>query len=202
MSLEGSFLEWTTSYNDGEITGSIVDFFKNPAVVGCTAAYRPEVMSVFGPIVDSGCYDDSVLFLRGRLLGAVVAINKPLLRYRDGGISSNAGSVETLWIKNFRAAYASYKQVYLDSLKLEKLSSEDEVIVDIRSNIADILHLIEARLNLVTGNFFNRMSAFHQLRLNSAGQPKILLFLLAIIPRMLTRCGIRLYYLLIPKKGH
>lgn len=62
---------------------------KNPCV-GASCAYRPEVMSAFGPLTHPKAFPDKALYFRARLLGGVGFCPERLLYYRRGGGISTA----------------------------------------------------------------------------------------------------------------
>ncbi len=67
---------------------------KNPCV-GASCAYRPEVMSAFGPLTQTKAFPDKALYFRARLLGAVGFCPERLLYYRRGGGISTAHKRES-----------------------------------------------------------------------------------------------------------
>lgn len=198
----GYFTGWSPVVDDGIVEGSICDFLERQYVLGSTAAYRPEVFSVFGTIKDPACYDDYVFFSRGRLLGDIIAVGKPLLRCRDGGISSSSGTVESLWLKGFRASIASYQQVYKDLDCLRNDPSESESVDELRKFTSNLIRTYEVRIQLICGNFSERLHAFKILSQNPSGQPRVFIFCLALLPRVATRKLVYYYFSIFKKRGH
>lgn len=199
---EGRSTGWSPVVNEGVVGGSISDFLDRQYVLGSTAAYRPEVFSVFGSIKDPACYDDYVFFSRGRLLGDILAVGKPLLRCRDGGISSSSGTVESIWLKGFRASIASYQQVYKDLDCLQKNPNDGESVEELRKFTVNLIKTYEVRMQLISGSFFQRLNAYKFLSRKPSGQPRVFTFCLALLPRRVTRCLVYLYFLLFKKRGH
>ncbi len=162
---------------------------------GSSAAYRPEVMTAFGKIQGAGCYDDMVLFSRARLLGDILLVKDSLLLYREGGLSANMGTVESAYLKKAAAEKASYLQVMQDinrRCELGGLSDEqrDKLVAICRKVIDDV----DCRVKLLAGGLRERLEAYRRLKKNPEGQPKILLLLVSVFPRFLTRGIVWLHF--------
>ncbi|MCA2494222.1 glycosyltransferase [Vibrio sp. 2175-1] len=56
-------------------------------VLGATHGWDRQIFDKFGPLGPDVIYEDRVLPLRSLLLGTVEYIDKPLIKYRDGGVS-------------------------------------------------------------------------------------------------------------------
>ncbi|MGI1663933.1 glycosyltransferase [Palleronia sp. KMU-117] len=64
------------------------------SVIGASCAWGRALYEVFGPIVETGAYEDSVLYGRARLLGQVDHVPLALVKYRQGGHSRGDESLE------------------------------------------------------------------------------------------------------------
>lgn len=63
--------------------------------LGASAGYRKVVFDRFGPIVERSAYEDLVLGFRARLLGRLVGLDLPLVRYRvDTGMTKKDKPLE------------------------------------------------------------------------------------------------------------
>jgi glycosyltransferase involved in cell wall biosynthesis len=174
---------------------SIEEVLLHYAYRGSSAAYRPEVMTAFGEVVVDGCYDDMVLFSRGRMLGNILLIKDSLLLYREGGLSANTGTVESAFLKKAAAERASYLQVMQDIFRRSEqghLSDgrRDELVAICQKIIEDV----DCRVRLLTGGLRERIGAYRHLIRNPEGQPKTMLFLISIFPRLLTRWIVWLHF--------
>jgi glycosyltransferase involved in cell wall biosynthesis len=69
---------------------SAADFFTHakPRIFGCAAAYRPDVMEVFGPLGSTVVHEDDVLGFRAAFLGSLLRIECPLVNYRLHGTNA------------------------------------------------------------------------------------------------------------------
>ena len=69
------------------------EFHRNfPNVFGCSLAISKQVVSVFGKIPDGALVEDRILASRAVLLGGILTIDIPLVKYRihSGSVSSNS----------------------------------------------------------------------------------------------------------------
>ncbi|TKF99449.1 glycosyltransferase [Vibrio sp. F13] len=92
----------------------------NAHVIGATHGWDREIFDFFGPIDPNVIHEDRVLPLRSTLIGKVEYVNKPLIKYRDGGISSNSHNMtaeEYLYSKRpltYERYCVDYNQKYQD----------------------------------------------------------------------------------------
>lgn len=90
---------------------------RNPHVLGATHAWAKEVFTVFGPLNEDVTHEDCVIPLRSALLGGVVHVPEPLVRYRqDVGVSANYLTMETENIKDPQAVEIA-RRYYFDALQ-------------------------------------------------------------------------------------
>ena len=99
----------------------------NPYVSGASHAWSKDVFSVFGDLMPSVVHEDCTIPFRSNLLGDVLLIEEPLVKYRiNVGISSN---------------YANVKKVE------EEVKIIDKYVQDYKQKLKDIQHV--GRLDLV-----------------------------------------------------
>lgn len=61
--------------------------------IGATAVWHRDLFETFGPITETGLYEDRVLLFRARLIGTAAYIDDRLVRYRRGlGLSAGKGT--------------------------------------------------------------------------------------------------------------
>lgn len=174
---------------------SLEDVLLHYSYRGSSAGYRPEVMSMFGEIHESKCYDDMVLFSRGRMLGDILLVKDCLLHYREGGLSSNTGSVEDAFVKIAVAERSSYQQLKLDvdcACKTGLLS--DARRCGLQEICDHVISNADARINMLKGNFQARCIAYKHLRRNPGGQRKVVLLCVCVLPRRVTRWLVSLFF--------
>lgn len=63
---------------------------------GATCAWRPELMTRFGPIVEGPTFDDLIFCFRALMTGGVAHVPEPLIEYRVGVGLSNMESLRDL----------------------------------------------------------------------------------------------------------
>jgi len=68
---------------------------KRPYVIGASHAYTRRLHERFGPFDAALAYEDQVMALRACCLGGGVTVDRPLLRYRRGGVSALEASAQT-----------------------------------------------------------------------------------------------------------
>lgn len=91
---------------------------KRPYVIGATFAFHKRLFKEFGPLASGVDYEDQVLSLRAAALGGGRTIPKPLIQYRQGGLSASAqGDPKSLLIhasNKYRRQLAVYTQITQD----------------------------------------------------------------------------------------
>lgn len=84
--------------------------------LGASCAWHRDLLDRFGPITETGLYEDRVFLFRARLIGKVSYINDRLLRYRRGiGVSFNSRKDD---LKMVEVDLATLRQRTLDCLKV------------------------------------------------------------------------------------
>jgi hypothetical protein len=79
--------------------------------IGATAVWHRDIFDLFGPITETGIYEDSVLLFRARLIGEVSYIDDRLVRYRRGvGLTAGKADGE----KEFETSLAVLRQRLAD----------------------------------------------------------------------------------------
>jgi glycosyltransferase involved in cell wall biosynthesis len=80
--------------------------------IGATAVWHRDIFDLFGPITETGIYEDSVLLFRARLIGDVSYIDDRLVRYRRGlGLTAGKGADSE---KEFETSLAVLRQRLAD----------------------------------------------------------------------------------------
>jgi glycosyltransferase involved in cell wall biosynthesis len=80
--------------------------------IGATAVWHRDIFDLFGPITETGIYEDSVLLFRARLIGDVSYIDDRLVRYRRGlGLTAGKGVDKE---KEFETSLAVLRQRLAD----------------------------------------------------------------------------------------
>jgi hypothetical protein len=154
-------------------------------------------MTAFGDISGTGCYDDMVLFSRGRLLGDILLVKDSLLLYREGGLSANTGTVESAFLKKAYAEKASYLQIMTDIVRrCEQRHLPDGRRDELVAICQKIIEDVDCRVNLLVGGLSERLAAYRHLKNNPEGQPKIILLLVSVCPRPLTRGIVWLHFMI------
>ncbi len=87
--------------------------------IGASCAWDPRLVSAFGPITETGLFEDRIFYFRARLLGDVGYVNDRLLRYRrGGGLSFDRGEGEEETRRNFEIDLATLRQRLKDCLRV------------------------------------------------------------------------------------
>lgn len=93
---------------------------KRPYVIGASHAFTRRLHERFGPFDTALAYEDQVMALRACCMGGGVTVDRPLLRYRRGGVSALQASARTpqgflQWnLKKHGRQLALYRQVRQD----------------------------------------------------------------------------------------
>lgn len=92
---------------------------KRPYVVGATHAFTKRIWTTFGNISPNIFYEDQIVSLRAICLGGGLTIERPLLSYRSGGVSSkdnsNGRNDKLLsFHKRYTRQSAVFSQIHLD----------------------------------------------------------------------------------------
>ncbi len=83
--------------------------------IGATSAWHRDIFTSFGPITETGLYEDQVFLFRGALLGKVSYIDERLVRYRrDVGLSFEGKGDD---LKRIGISLAVLRQRKLDVLR-------------------------------------------------------------------------------------
>jgi GT2 family glycosyltransferase len=94
--LYGSGMEFHYRHSGNLVAEKVpaADFFTSakPRIFGCAAAYRPDVMEVFGPLESTVVHEDDVLGFRAAFLGPLLRIECPLVNYRLHGTNAFGNS--------------------------------------------------------------------------------------------------------------
>jgi GT2 family glycosyltransferase len=94
--LYGSGMEFHYGHSGNLVVAEVpaADFFTpaKPRIFGCAAAYRPDVMEVFGPLESTVVHEDDALGFRAAFLGPLLRIECPLVNYRLHGTNAFGNS--------------------------------------------------------------------------------------------------------------
>jgi glycosyltransferase involved in cell wall biosynthesis len=99
---------------------------KRPFVVGAAHAFSKRLHEKFGPFDPNLNFEDQVMSLRASCLGGGITVAEPLLRYRDGGISTRTQSdmsakmrLKAL-VRRHSQQIAMYAQIHGDLVTIHK----------------------------------------------------------------------------------
>lgn len=104
-----------SAYDDMDINGeikktislesitTIKSMITSNVIVGATEAWSRHLFEVFGPLNSSVTHEDRVMGTRAALLGGIRYIDKPLVAYRRGGISSQGKQISEFEVRRLGA---------------------------------------------------------------------------------------------------
>jgi glycosyltransferase involved in cell wall biosynthesis len=99
---------------------------KRPFVIGAAHAFTKRLHQKFGPFNSQLSFEDQVMSLRASCLGGGVTVTEPLVKYRDGGISSRmvvdstSAQERKILIRRHSQQIALYTQIYADLITANK----------------------------------------------------------------------------------
>jgi glycosyltransferase involved in cell wall biosynthesis len=99
---------------------------RRPFVIGAAHAFSKRLQQKFGPFNSQLSFEDQIMSLRASCLGGGITVNEPLVRYRDGGISTRTESDRTSerqlkgLARRHSQQIALYSQVYADLATIEQ----------------------------------------------------------------------------------
>jgi GT2 family glycosyltransferase len=99
---------------------------RRPFVIGAAHAFSKRLQQKFGPFNSQLSFEDQIMSLRASCLGGGITVNEPLVRYRDGGISTRTQSDRTSdkqlksLMRRHSQQIALYSQVYADLATIEQ----------------------------------------------------------------------------------
>jgi len=128
---------------------------KRPYIVGAAHAFTRRMYKHFGPIQQGVSYEDQVNVLRALCSGGACTLDKPLVRYRRGGVSDRmrefSGDLFISWTKRLNSAHISlHRQWLLDA----KIGGCYDVVQQAIDNEQQRALFIESLLN--ARNFISR----------------------------------------------
>jgi glycosyltransferase involved in cell wall biosynthesis len=129
MSLDGRLGERLAVDDLARWSGVKAWLTRRPHVVGAAHAFSRRLHQHFGPFIKGLTYEDQIMALRASALGRAITVDEPLVRYRDGGISSKGPSSARPGARRQRliTRHASHRFMYqqvlndLKTLKQENL---------------------------------------------------------------------------------
>ncbi|MDW2075374.1 glycosyltransferase [Vibrio sp. 1863] len=87
MDTEGNIYKVGVFKDFNKLSSPLSILKSDASLLGATHGWDRDIFDVFGNIAPEVVHEDHVLAFRSSLIGKVEYINKPLLMYRDGGIS-------------------------------------------------------------------------------------------------------------------
>lgn len=96
------------------------DFIKSNVIIGASEAWTKRLFDRFGPLNPDVVHEDRTIGFRALLGGGITFVNKPLVKYRTGGIS--------------QFAYISCREVLYDIRSV----AHKRYTADCRQNLADL----------------------------------------------------------------
>ncbi len=122
-------------------------------LLGCTEAWTPEVSQKFGPLDDQVVHEDIVIALRAWLLGQIVYLDQPLIKYRTHATNISfrmmvvPRSISDFMIIEFDAAKRQRNKIinlhqHLADLRLARAKGYVEKL-----DLTGCEEIIEARIN-------------------------------------------------------
>lgn len=130
---------------------------------GATCAWRPEVLSRFGPIVEEPTFDDLIFGFRALLTGGVGYVAEPLMEYRVGIGMSNMDTIRLLPPDDIEGrTKALLKRLDLRSATLRQRLRDCQVIDagDMAQVVAQELEKVDYGIRLLREPGFDRYSRF------------------------------------------
>lgn len=120
---------------------------KRPHVIGATHAFTKRLWDRFGDIAANVPYEDQVMAFRATCLGGGLTVNKPLVKYREGGLSSKQKAT------NRQERHAAIRSRYGKQLATYAQIRRDMLTVGLnllwRGKTARYLHRAAAALAIV-----------------------------------------------------
>ncbi|WP_425073758.1 glycosyltransferase [Sagittula sp. S175] len=128
---------------------------------GATCAWRPELMTRFGPIVEEPTYDDLILCFRAMLLDRVAFVAEPLMEYRVGVGISHLPDIDQTANDPFAAQKAKFhKKLAVRIATLSQRIRDCQAVGE--DNLAEVmqaeLHGARYMSNLIRDPGFDRWS--------------------------------------------
>ncbi|MBE9640911.1 glycosyltransferase [Salipiger mangrovisoli] len=133
---------------------------------GATCAWRPEVMTRFGPIVEEPTFDDLIFCFRALMTGGVVHVPEPLIEYRVGVGLSNMESLRDLPLDAMEArTQRLLKKLDLRSATLRQRLRDCRTIgaAELESVVAQELATVDYGIRLLREPGFDRWSRLRSL---------------------------------------
>ena len=148
---------------------------KRPFVIGAAHAFTKRLHQKFGPFSSQLSFEDQVMSLRASCLGGGVTVTEPLVKYRDGGVSSRVVvdpssankpvNKHKILIRRHSQQIALYTQIYADLITVNKENLFGRKYVWRLSRSVVFLEMLKAqsngsRLKIVQKHLFENPAAF------------------------------------------
>jgi glycosyltransferase involved in cell wall biosynthesis len=144
---------------------------KRPFVIGAAHAFTKRLHEEFGPFSSQLSFEDQVMSFRASCLGGGLTVAEPLVKYRDGGISSRVAidsspvNKQKILIRRHSQQIALYTQIYADLITANKESLFSQKYVWRLSRSVVFLEMLKAqsngsRIKIVQKHLFENPAAF------------------------------------------
>jgi glycosyltransferase involved in cell wall biosynthesis len=144
---------------------------KRPFVIGAAHAFSKRLHQKFGPFDLQLSFEDQIMSLRATCLGGGITVTEPLVRYRDGGISTRTQGDRTVKNKlkvlarRHSQQIAMYAQIHCDLVTIKKENLFNRKYVWRLSRSVVFLEMLAAenlpsRLKVVNKHWLKNPAAF------------------------------------------
>jgi glycosyltransferase involved in cell wall biosynthesis len=144
---------------------------KRPFVIGAAHAFTKRLHEEFGPFSSQLSFEDQVMSFRASCLGGGLTVAEPLVKYRDGGISSRVAidsspvNKHKILVRRHSQQIALYTQIYADLITANKESLFSQKYVWRLSRSVVFLEMLKAqsngsRIKIVQKHLFENPAAF------------------------------------------
>jgi len=132
-----------------------------PGVIGASHAWHRKIFTTFGNLNESLVFEDRALPFRSLLIGNIIHINVPLVKYRrhKNNITSSK-SVDN----NIKLYHTRFKKIIDEKIKVLESYLSDLKIINLNGELIEINNALLIHINclrfqsvLMDNNFFNRV---------------------------------------------
>jgi glycosyltransferase involved in cell wall biosynthesis len=171
MELDGALAETITVDDLSQWKNPEQWMAKRPFVIGAAHAFSKRLHQKFGPFDSQLSFEDQIMSLRATCLGGGITVTEPLVRYRDGGISTRTQSDTSAKTKLKVSArrhsqqIAMYAQIHSDLVTVQKENLFNRKYVWRLSRSVVFLEMLAAdnlssRLKIVNKHWLKNPAAF------------------------------------------
>jgi glycosyltransferase involved in cell wall biosynthesis len=144
---------------------------RRPFVIGAAHAFTKRLHQKFGPFGSQLSFEDQVMSLRACCLGGGLTVTEPLVKYRDGGVSSrvaidsSSANKRRVLVRRHSHQIALYTQIYADLITANKESFFSRKYVWRLSRSVVFLEMLKAqnvgsRIKVAQKHLFENPAAF------------------------------------------